>query len=47
MKNLDNWQWSPLLRLQRSLEKISRQQKLHYRRADWQALIDGYQSTVL
>jgi len=47
MKNLDNWQWSPLLRLQRSLEKINRQQKLHYRRADWQALIDGYQSTVL
>jgi len=47
MKNLDNWQWSPLLRLQRSLEKINRQQKLHYRRADWQALIDGYQSAVL
>ncbi len=47
MKNLDNWQWSPLLRLQRSLEKINRQQKLHYRLADWQALIDGYQSTVL
>ena len=45
MRILDNWQWSPLLRLQRSLEKINRQQKLHYRPTDWQALIDGYQST--
>jgi len=45
MRNLDNWQWSPLLRLQRSLEKINRQQELHYRPTDWQALIDGYQST--
>jgi 3-deoxy-D-manno-octulosonic acid kinase len=45
MRNLDNWQWSPLLRLQRSLEKINRQQKLHYGPTDWQALIDGYQST--
>ena len=45
MRNLDNWQWSPLLRLQRSLEKINRQQDLHYRPTDWQALIDGYQST--
>jgi len=31
--------------LQRSLEKINRQQKIHYRPTDWQALIDGYQST--
>jgi len=46
MKNLDDWQWSPLRRLQRSLEKIDRQQKLHYRPTDWQALIDGYQSTA-
>jgi 3-deoxy-D-manno-octulosonic acid kinase len=45
MRNLDNWQWSPLLRLQRSLEKINRQQELHYQPTDWQALIDGYQST--
>ncbi len=44
MRNLDNWQWSPLLRLQRSLEKINRRQELHYRPSDWQALIDGYQS---
>jgi 3-deoxy-D-manno-octulosonic acid kinase len=46
MKNLDDWQWSPLRRLQRSLEKIDRQKKLHYRPTDWQALIDGYQSTT-
>jgi 3-deoxy-D-manno-octulosonic acid kinase len=45
MRNLDNWQWSTLLRLQRSLEKINRQQKLYYGPTDWQALIDGYQST--
>ena len=46
MKNLDDWQWLPLRRLQRSLEKIDRQQKIHYRLTDWQALIDGYQSTT-
>jgi len=45
MKNLDDWQWSPLRRLQRSLAKIGRQQEIHYRSTDWQALIDGYQST--
>ena len=46
MKHLDDWQWSSLRRLQRSLEKIDRQQKLYYRPTDWQALIDGYQSTT-
>jgi len=45
MENLGDWQWLPLRRLQRSLEKIDRQQKLHYRPVDWQALMDGYQST--
>ena len=44
MKSLQNWQWIPLRRLQRSLEKIDRQNQLHYRPSDWQALIDGYQS---
>jgi len=44
MKSLQNWQWIPLRRLQRSLEKIDRQNNLHYRASDWQALIDGYQS---
>ena len=47
MKSLDDWQWTPLRRLQRSLEKIDRRQKLHYRQGDWQALMDGYQSTDL
>lgn len=46
MKNLDDWQWTPLRRLQRSLEKLDRQKKLNYRSTDWQALIDGYQSTA-
>ena len=45
MKRLGDWQWTPLYRLQRSLEKIDRQHRLHYRQEDWQALIDGYQST--
>lgn len=45
MDKLGEWQWSPLRRLQRSLEKIDRQQKLQYQPADWQALMDGYQST--
>ena len=45
MKNLDDWQWTVLRRLQRSLEKIDRQHKLYYRPTDWQALIDAYQST--
>ena len=45
MNSLDDWQWLPLRRLQRSLEKIGRQQNIHYRSTDWQALIDGYQST--
>ena len=44
MKNLDDWQWTVLRRLQRSLEKIDRQHKLYYRPTDWQALIDAYQS---
>ena len=44
MKKLEDWQWSTLRRLQRSLEKINRAQTLHYRSTDWQALMDGYQS---
>ena len=46
MNNLDDWQWLPLRRLQRSLEKIDRQQKLNYRSTDWQTLMDGYQATA-
>lgn len=46
MKKLDNWQWAALYRLQRSLKKIDRQQALQYGDQDWQALMDGYQSTL-
>ncbi len=46
MKRLDNWQWSALYRLQRSLVKIDRQQTLNYRDDDWQVLMDGYQSSL-
>lgn len=45
MKQLDNWQWSALYRLQRSLVKIDKQKSLHYREDDWQALMDGYQTS--
>lgn len=46
MKKLDDWQWSALYRLQRSLLKIDKQKNLHYRDDDWQALMDGYQASV-
>ena len=46
MKCLDEWQWKPLFRLQRSLEKLDRQQGLQFRQDDWQALMDGYQSST-
>lgn len=46
MKRLDNWQWSTLYRLQRSLVKIDKQKSLHYREDDWQALMDGYQTSL-
>jgi len=44
MNRLGDWQWRPLLRLQRSMEKRDRIQKLHYDADDWQTLMDGYQS---
>lgn len=46
MDTLDDWQWKPLYRLQRSLDKINRTSPLHYGDDDWQALMDGYQATV-
>jgi len=46
MKKLDNWQWTALYRLQRSLLKIDKQKTLNYRDDDWQALMDGYQSSL-
>jgi hypothetical protein len=46
MTALGDWQWKPLYRLQRSLDKINRTSPLHYGDDDWQALMDGYQATV-
>jgi 3-deoxy-D-manno-octulosonic acid kinase len=44
MAALGDWQWKPLYRLQRSLDKINRARPLHYGDDDWQALMDGYQA---
>ncbi|MFT5599200.1 MAG: 3-deoxy-D-manno-octulosonic acid kinase [Chitinophagales bacterium] len=46
MKALGDWQWKPLYRLQRSLDKINRTSPLHYGDDDWQALMDGYQAAA-
>ena len=43
-KSLGDWQWKPLYRLQRSLDKINRSSRLRYGDDDWQALMDGYQA---
>lgn len=45
MQRLDDWQWQPLYRFQRSIEKRNRQQQLHFDGDDWQTLIDAYQSS--
>lgn len=44
MKRLDDWQWQPLYRFQRSLDKRHRRQHLHFDGDDWQAFMDGYQA---
>lgn len=44
MKRLDDWQWQPLYRFQRSMIKRNRNRRLNYGDSDWQALMDGYQS---
>jgi len=44
MRRLDDWQWQPLYRFQRSLNKRNRAQPLHFDGEDWQAFMDGYQS---
>jgi 3-deoxy-D-manno-octulosonic acid kinase len=44
MNYIDDWQWSPIFRFQRSMEKRNRKRKLNYDEDDWQALMDGYQS---
>ncbi len=44
MGRLDDWQWRPLYRLQRSIVKRNQLRPLNYADDDWQALMDGYQS---
>lgn len=44
MNQLGDWQWGPLFRFRRSLDKFNREQGIHYTENDWQALMDGYQS---
>ena len=44
MKRLEDWQWRPLLRFRRSIEKRDRRRKLHFGDNDWQTFMDGYQS---
>ena len=44
MSGLDDWQWQPLYRFQRSIEKRHKNQHLHYDADDWQVLMDAYQS---
>jgi len=46
MNQLGDWQWRPLLRLQRSMEKRDKNQKLHYDANDWQTMMDSYQSSM-
>lgn len=43
MPVLGDWQWNPLYRLQRSLDKIQKSRPLRYSESDWQSLMDGYQ----
>ncbi len=44
MNRIDDWQWRPLYRFQRSMEKRDRNRKLQFDDDDWQELMDGYQS---
>jgi len=44
MNQIDDWQWQPLYRFQRSMNKRHRHQALNFDEADWQLLMDGYQS---
>lgn len=44
MNRLDDWQWRPLYRFQRSINKRHRNQHLHFDEDDWQAFMDGYQA---
>ena len=44
MRRLDDWQWRPLYRFQRSVLKRKRNKPLHFTEDDWQTLMDGYQA---
>jgi 3-deoxy-D-manno-octulosonic acid kinase len=44
MNQIDDWQWQPLYRFQRSMKKRHLQQALNFDEDDWQHLMDGYQS---
>jgi 3-deoxy-D-manno-octulosonic acid kinase len=44
MNQIDDWQWQPLYRFQRSIDKRNRKLNLNYGEDDWQLLMDGYQS---
>lgn len=44
MNQIDDWQWQPLYRFQRSMNKRHQQQALNFDEDDWQLLMDGYQS---
>ncbi len=44
MNQIGDWQWRPLYRFQRSIDKRDRKLNLNYGEGDWQLLMDGYQS---
>lgn len=44
MTSMGDWQWKPLYRLQRSLQKWQKSKRLIYREENWQSLMDGYQA---
>lgn len=44
MREIGDWQWRPLYRLQQSLQKWQKSKRLIYREENWQSLMDGYQA---
>jgi len=45
MRRLDDWQFLPLHRFKRSIDKRNQKQALSFSEDDWQALMDGYEAT--
>ena len=43
-RKLGDWQWGPLYRLQRSINKFDSEFRPGHAADDWQALMDGYKS---